>query len=199
MSQIALPLLIPNRKPRRMVEPIAREAEIEDGYRWTMKRAWGAGPLIHWNLLNPSDADAKRDDPTTLRMMLFSSAWGFGSMIVTNVYPFISSTTDKLAAWRKTFDWITYQDRGMRPWGVDKSSWSAFHNNVGIIAEASARADISVAAWGSGVDNADLEQVLKGATVPWQCLGTNRDGSPRHPLARGRHRLRDDAVLRPWK
>lgn len=211
MSQIALPLA-ESKKPRRLVEPIVREAEIEGDYRWTMKRAWGAGPLIHWCLLNPSDADARRDDPTTLRMMTFSAAWGFGSLIVTNVYPFISSTTDKLNAWRKTFDWQAFQDFGMRSWWLDKSSWSAFHHNVGVVGRSAELADVSVAAWGASVDSADLEQILEGALmtsatefgdlgfkIEWQCLGTNRDGSPRHPLARGRHRLSDDVVLRAWK
>lgn len=210
MSQIELPILAP-KKARRMVEPIVREAKIEDGYRWSMKRAWGAGPCVHWNLLNPSDADAKRDDPTTLRMMLFSSSWGFGSMIVTNIYPFISSTTDKLAAWRKTFDHKTYEGSGMRSYPVDAGSWAAFHTNIDSISEAARLSTTSVAAWGSGVDTADLEQVLKGARIPidncefdigapieWKCLGRNSDGSPRHPLSRGRHRIPDDQKLQPW-
>ena len=93
MSNIALelPLNIPASKPRMPAPPIVRSAQIEGPYRWTMTRAWGAGPVITWVLFNPSDADGRRDDPTTLRMMGFSYRWGFGSMVVANVYPFIAS------------------------------------------------------------------------------------------------------------
>jgi hypothetical protein len=33
---------------------------------------------------------------------------------------------------------------------------------------------------------------------PLYHLGLNADGSPRHPMARGRHRMRADARLRLW-
>lgn len=55
---------------RRPTGTIVRSAEIDGNYRWTARRAWGAGPCIHWNLLNPSEADALRDDPTMWRMIL---------------------------------------------------------------------------------------------------------------------------------
>ena len=211
-TQLDLIPPLPQGKLRFPPEPILREAEIEDNYRWTLRRAWGAGPCILWCGLNPSNADGKRDDPTTLRMIGFSYRWGFGSMIVTNVYPFISSTTDKLRAWRKTFDWKTYEANGMRPWGWDKSSWSAFHHNIGMINDLIRVDTICVAAWGAGADEADVQQFTEGVRlgiddsefvsigipIEWKCLGKNADGSPIHPLARGRYRVPDDTKLQPW-
>lgn len=213
MTQLDLIPPVPGTRARMPAEPIIRIAEIEEGYRWTMKRAWGSGPTIIWSLLNPSNADGKRDDPTTLRMIGFSYRWGFGSMIATNVYPFISSTTDKLRAWRKTFDWKTYEANGMRPWELDKSSWSAFHHNIGVINDLIREDIICVAAWGTGADEADIQQFIEGVRlevddaefgsigipIEWKCLGKTADGSPIHPLARGRHRVPDDAILIPWK
>lgn len=219
MIQASLDLGAAPARPRRPSEPIVRSADIEDCYRWVARRAWGAGPLVHWNCLNPSAADGKRDDPTMWRMMSFSLRWGFGSMVVTNVYPIISSTTDKLRAWKKTWDWETYENHGMRPWGLDDSSWSAFHHNLGIIGEFAEKAEVSVAAWGAGVETADLQHLVEGALrtvntdehdgfgdtgiptgipIEWKCLGKNADGSPIHPLARGRNRVRDDVELVPW-
>lgn len=212
MNQLSFPLKEPKRS-KMPSEPILRSAAIEDGYRWTMTRGWGSGPCILWAPLNPSDADGKRDDPTTLRMMGFSHRWGFGSMVVVNVYPFISSTTDKLKAWRKTFDWKTYEANGMRPWEYDQSSWSAFHHNRDVISKLLEPETVLVAAWGNGVDDADLDHFLRGINITvddeefgvipieldWKCLGKTADGSPIHPLARGKHRVPDDAKLQVWK
>lgn len=218
MSTLELPLgdLRPLR--RHPPEPILRSASVEDQYRWTMERAWGVGPTIMWVLFNPSDADHKRDDPTTLRMMGFSYRWGFGSMIVANIYPFIAPQPKNLHAWRRSFDWKAYESNGMRPWEMDKSSWSAFHHNQGVISKllTGAIADTEmklVAAWGLGPADADLDHFLHGIRLMidddefgmigvqpnWHCLGTTADGSPIHPLARGRNRVPDDAKLKIWK
>lgn len=217
MSNIALelPLNIPASKPRMPAPPIVRSAQIEGPYRWTMTRAWGAGPVITWVLFNPSDADGQRDDPTTLRMMGFSYRWGFGSMVVANVYPFIASKPADLHAWRRTFDHEDYEAGGMSPWEFDQSSWSAFHHNQRIISELLTAGATCVAAWGRGPDPADLDHFLMGIRInvdtnghdgfgivgaqpAWHCLGTNGDGSPIHPLARGRNRVPDSAKLKKW-
>lgn len=202
-------------KAPRPSEPVIRSAVIEGPYRWSMTRAWGAGPTILWTLFNASDADGKRDDPTTLRMMGFSYRWGFGAMIVTNVYPFIASKPKDLHAWRRTFEHKEYERLGMPNWedNIDRGSWAAFHHNQRLISRVIADDMVCVAAWGLGPTGSDLEHFLAGiemkvedeefgiVRIPpnWHCLGTTADGSPIHPLARGRNRIPDDAVLKMWK
>lgn len=199
----------------RPSEPIIRSADIEGPYRWTMTRAWGAGPKIVWVLFNPSDADGKRDDPTTLRMMGFSYRWGFGSMVVANVYPFIASHPRDLVAWRRTFDHNAYEAAGMPLWetALDRSSWSAFLHNQRIVSRLLDEETKLVAAWGLGPTPTDLEHFLFGIEMKveddefgrigvqpsWHCIGETTDGSPIHPLARGRSRVADDAQLQMWK
>lgn len=205
---------LPARMPRPQ-EPIVRAADIEPPYRWTMTRAWGAGPKIVWVPFNPSDADGQRDDPTTQRMMGFSYRWGFGSMVVANVYPFIASKPTDLHAWRRTFDHKTHEANGMPLWdtGLDRGSWAAFLHNQRVISRLLDEETTLVAAWGLGPNPDDLEHFLLGITMAveddehgrvgvdpaWHCLGTTADGSPIHPLARGRNRVPDDMVLQRWK
>lgn len=217
-SDVELPLNLPKARARRPSEPVVRTADIEGSYRWTMTRAWGSGPTILWVLFNASKADGKRDDPTTLRMMGFSYRWGFGSMIVANVYPFVSSKAAGLHAWRRTFDWKDHEARGMPPWELDhvRGSWAAFQHNQRIISKLlTAQPDMTcVAAWGLGPTEADLQQFQRGTVIEmeppvsgtgkfepptWHCLGKTASGAPIHPLARGRNRVPDDAKLRIWK
>lgn len=39
-------------------------------------------------MLNPSRADATDDDPTVRRCLGFASAWGYGSLLIHNLYVF---------------------------------------------------------------------------------------------------------------
>lgn len=182
-------------------EPIVREAEIEGDCRFSLKRAWGAGPCILWCGLNPSKADAKRDDPTMLREIGFSYRWGFGSLIKINIYPFISSSTKELANWRKKLS----HPGPARGSFILNGSRSRLHIRG---------CTEFVAAWGNGAAEEDLRDFLEMTTqwedgsqdglpaeipVQWKCLGTTQDGSPKHTLARGLHRIPDDAQLQPWR
>ncbi len=209
-----LGLLLPTpaapRKGRFPIEPIIRTAEIEGDYRWSLKRAWGPGPCILWCGLNPSTADGTKDDPTMLREIGFSYRWGFGSLIKVNIYPFRSSTTDKLHEWRKGID----IEDSAKQWPMFRTASAAYWTNMDIVTDLIEEDTVCVAAWGNGVDPRELKEFLEGAQrivdgvedaiwhlgidIDWQCLGINKDGSPVHTLARGKHRVPDDAVLRPW-
>src|ERR1700722_11579781 len=50
---------------------MAGEAVIsEDGlYRYVLSRRWADGPVLPWIMLNPSTADASRNDPTLTRVI----------------------------------------------------------------------------------------------------------------------------------
>ena len=205
----------PTQTMRMPPAPIMRAAEVERGYRWSMTRAWGSGPCVSWTLFNPSDADATRDDPTTLRMIGFSYRWGFGSMVVTNVYPFVSSTPHDLWEWRKEWDESQNRHGDWAQWPAFQTPYNAWLYNMMKVREAMNRSDTHVAAWGNGPRPADLREFTLGATfscdtsehdglgvvqipVEWKCLGRTIGGAPKHPLARGNHRVPDDAVLSPW-
>lgn len=186
----------PGRHDRRPAEPIIRRALIEGNYRRWLYRGWGSGPSIFWGGANPSDANGERDDPTLWRIMGFSYRWGFGSLYLGNETPFISASPSAARQWRSS-------------WRVDVADpdWSArdaWIRNCYDVAELCGKCDMHMAAWGNIPDPDDLalwrEHVEQeaGKPIAWHCLGTTASGAPKHPLARGLHRVPDDARPTPW-
>lgn len=199
--------------PRRPVEPILRSALVEPPYRFWLKRAWGAGPMCAWAMLNPSVADGSKDDPTMLRVMEFSLRWGFGSCVVVNLYPFITPLPAEMKAWRAK---VLMTGPGTNP------ETEAWFDNVDHCARELSAAARRVAAWGNNADGQDLSWWLESiawqrancgmksdSEVPaidpgapigdWLCLGTTTSGAPKHPLARGAHRVPPDFEPVPWR
>lgn len=131
-------------------------------YRYTLWREWDpAGLRVAFVMLNPSAADARRDDPTIRRCIAFAHAWGYGSLEVVNLFAYRTSRPATLQ---------TVPD----PIGPEADRY---------LLAAAYRAQLVVAAWGvhgslRGRDQAAL-RLLAG---PLHCLGTTRRGHPRHPL-----------------
>lgn len=165
--------------------PILREALVEGKMRWTLRRAWGRGPAILWCGLNPSKANGATDDPTMLRVIGFSYRWGFGSLVMINIYPYITSSPEVLRGWLQ---------RSPRAAGLIS------HNRM-VAREEAGKVDVRVAAWGAGATATAEHEFMTAMSwdgliePPWKCLGLNDGGSPIHPLARGRHRVPDNATL----
>ena len=56
-------------------------------YRWWLERCWEPQlPRLLFIGLNPSRADAERDDPTLRRLQAFARAWGYGGLEVLNLF-----------------------------------------------------------------------------------------------------------------
>jgi hypothetical protein len=131
-------------------------------YRYRLWRRWGAGERVGFVMLNPSTADAERDDPTIRRCTGFARTWGFGSMVVVNLFALRSPDPARLR-------------RAREPVGRD---------NDRHIIEAAGACDVVVLAWGMhgrlrDRDRAVLD-LLAGQAL--RCLGQTRAGQPRHPL-----------------
>src|SRR5207245_10014631 len=58
-------------------------------YRYRLWRRWDAArPVVAFVMLNPSTADAARDDPTIRRWSGFARAWGYGRLEVVNLFAY---------------------------------------------------------------------------------------------------------------
>lgn len=59
--------------------------------------------ILVFIMLNPSTADHTQDDPTIRRCMNFARAWGYGKLIVVNLFAFRATDPSQLWA-QKTID-----------------------------------------------------------------------------------------------
>ncbi|MER9706091.1 DUF1643 domain-containing protein [Mesorhizobium sp. M0204] len=55
-------------------------------WRYRLERRWAPGPKAAFILLNPSTADETKDDPTIRRCIGFAKAWGFGGLVLGNIF-----------------------------------------------------------------------------------------------------------------
>ncbi|PSR21471.1 MAG: hypothetical protein C7B45_10605 [Sulfobacillus acidophilus] len=132
-------------------------------FRYALWRQWDRHlPTINFIMLNPSTADASHDDPTIARCRRYAERWGFGTLLVTNLFAYRATNPRQLYAVRD-------------PVGPDNDQYllNAVH-----------AAHQCIAAWGiHGQLNNRQEEVLKLlAAVPLFQLGKTRNGFPRHPL-----------------
>jgi hypothetical protein len=157
-----------------------RSADIStDGlYRWRLERRWSTGTSVVWIMLNPSTADAEKDDPTIERVIAFSREWGHDAAVVVNLVPFRSPDP------REAERWAAQTDVG-----------DVLSRNDLAIAGAIQSSALTLCAWGASKWARSVGQqhtTWFGGALPLCCLGVNSDGSPRHPLARGRARVPSD-------
>lgn len=181
---------------RRPQEPIVRRALVEGIYRFWLYRGWASGPCAFWGMLNPSTADVAQDDPTLWQVMKTSARLGFGSAYVGNVYPIRSANPSDMHVWRGSFEAAARR-------GEDRLA--IWRRNANEVAKLCSQCDAHFAAWGNELRIAsDLFDWLKlidqecGRPIAWQCFGTTASGAPKHPLARGRHRIPDGMIPTPW-
>ena len=134
-------------------------------YRYQLWRTWEPkGPVVGFVGLNPSTADATTDDPTLRRLMGFARGWGYGGLVLVNLYAL--RATDPTELWRA--------DDPVGP-QTDEMLRRAFE-----------RVEEIVLCWGKPGSKGDRAAQVLGwlndLDVPLRCLGCNMDGSPKHPL-----------------
>lgn len=147
-------------------------------YRYRLERDLGAIGSHHdsvaFIMLNPSTADAERDDPTIRRCIGYARLWGYRRLIVGNAYAWRS--TDPAGLW-------TAPD----PVGPD----NALH-----LEQIARDAELVVCAWGTNIRPGRVEGVLapirRAGRTP-HALKLTGGGVPGHPLY-----LRRDLTPFPW-
>jgi len=111
--------------------------------------------------LNPSTADAQRNDPTIRRCIGFARDWGFGGVWVVNLFAYRATRPADLMA-------------AADPVGPRNDFW---------LRKTARRCDLIVAAWGNhGRFMNRSEQVHEMFAGRLEVLRLNAAGEPAHPL-----------------
>ena len=133
-------------------------------WRYLLWRRWADGAVANFLMLNPSTADEVKLDPSCTRARLYAEQWGFGALVVTNLFGWRATDPDAMKAAREPVG------RG---------------NDAAILAAARS-ADLVVCAWGNhGLHRGRSAQVLarlRQAGVRLHALRLNACGEPAHPL-----------------
>jgi hypothetical protein len=134
-------------------------------WRYLLWRRWDAArPVANFLMLNPSTADEWQLDPSCTRARLYAERWGYGALIVTNIF-----------GWRAT----------------DPEEMKAVRDPVGrgndrAILRAARESAIVVCAWGNhGAHlgrSAAVRELLAKARIEARVLRMNAGGEPAHPL-----------------
>jgi hypothetical protein len=136
-------------------------------YRWWLHRVWDeTKPVIIWIMMNPSTADHTKNDPTIMKVMRYSQRWGYGSVIVLNLYAYRASNPEDL------------------PWNEDERI--GHRNNWWIeviFGYARAYSIPIICAWGAKHKERGhwVRRVAAGLGLQLQCLEVALNGEPKHP------------------
>jgi len=130
-------------------------------YRYSLIRQWapekGCAMVVG---LNPSTADESNDDPTIRRCIALARAWGFGRLLMTNLFAYRATQTADLLA----------QPDPIGP------------ENDQHLAEGAAASDVVVAAWGTHGNHLGRDAKVLAILPRLHVLHLTKAGHPAHPL-----------------
>ncbi len=134
-------------------------------WRYLLWRRWDASkPVANFLMLNPSTADEVKLDPTCSRARNFAERWGYGALIVTNIFAFRNTHPEQMKA-------------AADPVGP---------GNDAAIVRAAKQSAIVVCAWGNHGGflgrSGEVLRKLKSNGIALHALRVNANGEPAHPL-----------------
>ncbi len=142
-------------------------------YRYALWRTWDAGlDRVLFVGLNPSTADERGDDPTIRRCAGFAREWGYGGILVGNLFGRCATRPAELKA-------------SADPVGAANDAW---------LDRMATSAAWLLACWGRHGNFMHRDRRFTAGRDGLYCLRTNRDGSPAHPLY-----ISGGQRPRPWR
>jgi len=144
-----------------------KSATISDcgRYRYLLRRHWDEQKMaVSFVMLNPSTADADKDDPTIRSCCRLARSWNYGGIAVVNLF-----------AWRAT-----------DPRELTKADDPVGPENDEYIRMAVRNTDFTICAWGAyaaaGPRIKPVVAIIRQYRDFAHCLGTTKAGHPKHPL-----------------
>jgi len=130
-------------------------------YRYALWRIWDESkePVMFIGL-NPSTADEVEDDPTLRRCMNFADNWGYGGVVMTNLFAYCATDPDMMKSTKKPI--------GQR--------------NNQFLKQLASEVDLIVAAWGNHGAYLSRSDEVQAMLPALHYLKLNASGEPAHPL-----------------
>ena len=142
-------------------------------YRYVLTRIWDEKkPTVVFIGLNPSTADEEVDDETIRKCIGYAKRWGYGKLIMVNLFAFRSTDPSMLK-------------RVEDPVGPDNDSY---------IQKCVSESNLVIACWGKHGKLLNRDKALMGSLPNLVCLKRNKNGTPHHPLY-----LSKDITPMPYK
>ncbi len=130
-------------------------------FRYALWRNWDSSrPKIVFVGLNPSTADEDQDDPTIRRCISFAHTWGYGGVLVGNLFAFRATRPADLK-------------KAPMPIGRDNNKW------LDSMIVVSGRV---LACWGNHGSHLSQDRLFVDRYPDLYCLAVNSTGAPVHPL-----------------
>lgn len=154
-----------------MSKPILKVAKIshDKKYRYHLVRVWDTDKnMVAFVGLNPSTADETKDDPTIKKCMTYAKDWGYGGILMLNLFAFRSTDASVL-------------EKEIDPIGPEADRWINQTLENPLIKEV-------IVCWGNQIPNhlrrraALVFSLIRGQGKKINCLRVNSNGSPAHPL-----------------
>ena len=139
-------------------------------YRWNLSRYINKSQkTLIFIGLNPSLANKSENDPTLKRLLGFAELWGYGSLIVVNLFaritksPKVLASCDDPVGWKNDFE----LNKRISYWETKDSYelWIGWGINGRLMNR----------------DKLLLKRIKKSSKKPY-VIGLTKDGYPRHPL-----------------
>lgn len=150
-----------------MEKYLERDAVISEcgTYRYLLRRVWNYDlPRALIIMLNPSTADAQKDDPTIRSCTRLLWAAGYGSMEIVNLFAF----------------------RATDPKELKRANFPVGPDNDKIIEAAVKRCDVPIAAWGAHSAayrrGQHVKSLVRSKRPSLLAFELTKSGAPRHPL-----------------
>lgn len=131
-------------------------------YRYSLWRHWGESSEGYAMFigLNPSTADETVNDPTVRRCIGFAQDWGYGGLVMTNLFSF----------------------RATKPGDMKASAEPIGPENDDYLTRLARDAAVVVAAWGNHGSHLGRADTVVSLLPGLQHLALTQRGQPGHPL-----------------
>ena len=173
-----------------------RRADFHGRNRLRLIRKWGPGPIACVIGHNPSAADGTKDDPTSRWWNRWFQLYGFGGYVAVNLYPWCSAQPADVYR-------IVDEINGGVNWGARDE---LHFTNLDVLRIEAKQAHQVFVCWGAIARDQDwIEHVVEeihfgeGPYPDLWCWGQTAAGAPKHPLARGAHRIPADQKPILWR